>query len=144
MVVWRLSRERHADLSGMGGLAQPGRCHAGGHLVVYATEHLALAVLEIRVRTKEAPADFVAMEIELPDDSIATLAELPFDWRDRIDWSRAAGEAWLRSKSSVALAVPSAVVLGCTNYLLNPLHQRFGAVTIKRKQRFDFDVRLFQ
>jgi RES domain-containing protein len=42
----------------------------------------------------------------------------------------------------VALRVPSSVVLGEFNYLLNPAHPDFARITIARPESFDFDSRL--
>ena len=142
MVVWRLARHRYAALTGVGGVVTEGRWHHAGRPIVYATENLALAVLEVRVRAKEPPLDYVATEIEIPDAGILKPAGLPLDWKDRVEWTRAAGDAWLESAASIALAVPSAVVAGCWNYLLNPSHRSFDEVILKRVEPFDFDIRL--
>jgi RES domain-containing protein len=49
MIVWRLTRRPHADLSGRGGELADGRCHTRGRPIVYCAASAALALLEARV-----------------------------------------------------------------------------------------------
>ncbi len=52
------------------------------------------------------------------------------------------GEAWLRERRSVALAVPSIVVNKLeSNFMLNPAHPDFAAVTHEPSRDFPFDKR---
>jgi RES domain-containing protein len=52
------------------------------------------------------------------------------------------GSAWAHSHRSVALRVPSAVILGEFNYLLNPEHPDFAKLRISAAEPFRFDSRL--
>jgi hypothetical protein len=45
--------------------------------------------------------------------------------------------------SSPTSKVPSAVVSGDYNFLINPFHSDFGKVKILQKEVFEFDRRLF-
>ena len=81
MIVWRLSRSCYADLSGSGGMYGAARWHHKGHPILYTSESIALAVVEVRVHTKRAPIDYALMKIEIPDGSIQVVASLPDGWQ---------------------------------------------------------------
>jgi RES domain-containing protein len=55
---------------------------------------------------------------------------------------QAMGDEWVRSGSSAAIRVPSAVVPAEANYLLNPRHPDFARVRVHRPRPFDIDLRL--
>ena len=52
------------------------------------------------------------------------------------------GNAWLTSRETAVLRVPSVVIDTEFNYLLNPAHPNFSSITIGLPQAFDFDLRL--
>jgi RES domain-containing protein len=112
VIVWRLCRAKYADLSGVGGLRAQGRWNNLGHPVIYASATLSLSVLERRVHTRLRPRDEVAMQIELPDDTIEHLAQQSTEWQTQIEYTRFLGTEWLVSSRSVCLAVPSVLVSG--------------------------------
>jgi RES domain-containing protein len=97
--------------------------------VVYASEHAALAVLEVlvHVTTADLPA-FRITSAALPEEAIGRIppARLPPAWAAYPfgPASQAVGDAWLAAGDDVALRVPSALVPG-DNVLLNPLHPGF-------------------
>ncbi len=68
--------------------------------------------------------------MHLPDD------QLPDDWQAEPAPSSTAaiGDSWLDSQLSLALAVPSAVVPRETNFLVNPNHEDFEAMTNGAKE----------
>lgn len=117
--------------------------------MVYASERLSLAVLEVLVHVEPntVPPDLMSYELDLPDilltETISSSA-LPDGWQDQPSHpaSRALGDAWLERGSTVALIVPSAVVPGEVNVLLNPRHGDATAVSVVRAQPFRFDLRL--
>ncbi len=127
----------------------PGRWHERGSAVVYASESLALAVLETIAHLEGVLPDraYAGIHAELPDEfaEFLTSATLPANWMEDEAATRAIGRAWLRAGTSVALAGPSvlpAVRLGGTNYLLNPNHHDFAQVSVLRAERFFLDRRL--
>jgi RES domain-containing protein len=81
------------------------------------------------------PADYVMMRLSLPDPD-ATLAALPAD-------ARAAGDAWLAQRRGAVLRVPSVLVPGAWNLLLNPAHPGAAAARIDAVEPFAFDPRLW-
>ena len=71
-----------------------------------------------------------------------TIADPGFPDRQELGQSRAAGDAWLRSASSLGLIVPSRVIPLERNVLLNPRHPAMADVSVTLTQPFDFDDRL--
>ena len=148
--VWRLVKGRYADsaFSGEGARRGGGCFNSSGRPVVYTSESLALAELEILVHlpTSRLPDSYVAFQAHLPGGAACALgrARLPSNWRESpIPRSvQAVGDAWLKSESSLALRVPSAVVPAEDNALINPKHPRFEEVTIDGPFDPDIDDRL--
>jgi RES domain-containing protein len=116
---------------------------------VYASERLSLAVLEVLVHVEPntVPPDLMSYEIEIPDNLRTTTIPndvLPPEWQDKPSHpaSRALGDAWLARGDTVALRVPSAIVPGEMNVLINPRHQDARVIIVVRMLPFQFDLRL--
>lgn len=152
MRVFRLCRERHVKtaLSGEGARIAGGRWNHRGTSVAYCASSLSLAALEmfVHVDPVTAPADLVAIEIEVPDDALEVLPPeaLPADWRaiPGPDALKELGTEWARSTRSLALGVPSAVVPRERNVLLNPSHPDIGQARIVETASFAFDPRMWK
>ena len=117
--------------------------------MVYASESRALAALEqlVHLHRNRLPPHFVCFPVDVPDDlaMISVRAqELPAGWRRHPGpvELQDIGTRWASSRESVCLAVPSAVVPGEHNYLLNPRHPAFDRLTIGHPEPFEFDERL--
>jgi RES domain-containing protein len=140
MIVWRLCRRPHADLSGEGARRFGGRWNSRGRAVVYLAEHPALAALEVRVHLdlpfELLPVDFVLMRVAVPDSPM-TEYEAPDD-------SVAMGNAWLTEARSAVLRVPSVLVPHAWNILLNPNHSDAARALIGEIEPFGFDPRLWR
>jgi RES domain-containing protein len=83
------------------------------------------------------------------DDAVVTNLErskLPANWRDNPSplGLLAMGDAWVASRSSAVLEVPSDVVESESNYLLNPEHPDFASLLIEPLRPFAFDRRLLE
>jgi RES domain-containing protein len=151
MRVWRICKAEHAATSftGEGALLYPGRWHHAGTQVVYCSESRALAALEqlVHLHRNRLPPNFVSFGVEIPDGlAIAQVRteDLPSDWRSQpgLPDLRDIGTRWAESCETIALRVPSAVVLGENNYLLNPRHPDFARLIIDEPETFAFDERL--
>lgn len=148
--VWCLVKEKHADSAfrGEGARQGGGRFNSPGCPVVYTSESLALAELEILVHlpTSHLLAGYVAFRARLPDEAVETLdrATLPTNWRESpVPRSvQAVGDAWLHAGASLALRVPSAGVPAEDNVLINPDHPRVEKVAIEGPFDPDVDERL--
>jgi RES domain-containing protein len=151
MQVWRIfpGRFRDSAFTGVGGLYAARRWNHLGTEMVYTSTSPALAVLEffVNLDLNEAPDDLLVAEAAVPDASVEAmkLGVLPSNWRE-LDNERCRdlGSEWARSLRSVALKVPSAVVDGDWNVLLNPKHPAFSKVKIGAAKPFRFDERMFR
>jgi RES domain-containing protein len=139
--AWRICRRPFADLSGDGARLCGGRWNSPGRPVVYAAEAAALAVLEVRVHLdldwSLLPADYVLMAIDLNSLAIESLEEA-------LDDPVAYGDAWLESRRSAVLGVPSVLVRESRNLLLNVAHPEAKRATIASIRSFSFDERLWR
>lgn len=88
----------------------------------------------VHISRAQAPTDYVFVEAEIPDDAIHILdpVQLPSKWQAEPPPADLAGigDDWVRSKASLALRVPSAVIPDESNVLVNPAHPRFTEIVI--------------
>ena len=147
---WRIVRERYVATaySGIGAQQAGGRFNSPGTAVVYTADSYALALLEVRVHvpTFRGLRDRVVLVAEIEEELIerVTAADLPEGWQDRPP-SRAAqlfGDRWAGEGRSAVLQVPSVVVPGHLNYVLNPAHPRFADIHIGPPTPVSLDPRL--
>jgi RES domain-containing protein len=145
--LWRISN--YADLSGAGGLKAAGRWHNRGIPIIYAGESIALSMLETLVHFElapdEVPDSFQLIAIKVAENiAIAQLSQdaLLNDWQRNQDYTRAIGDEWLMSGSSVLLKVPSAIIPESYNYLFNPRHPDADKIQIDSVRHCPFDQRL--
>ena len=144
-------KPNHADsaFSGEGARLVGGRWNLPGTPLVYTSETLSLAALETFVHLQ--PVDkrirYVWFRVTIPASvAIDRQASLPDSWRDSppSEATQAIGTAWAKEKSSVVLRVPSTLVPGEYNLLLNPRHPHFKRLKISKPEPFDFDGRLWK
>ena len=116
--------------------------------MVYCSEHLSLAALEILVHTQPFTIrdKFHAFQVTW-DESLMTaidLKKLPKGWNAQPPGpvSKNIGNEWIRSERSTVLAVPSIIVPQERSFLLNPKHTDFAKIKIKDTGRFMLDPRL--
>lgn len=132
MIVYRLTRSAYArDLSGTGGLYAAQRCNYKGTPVIYAAQHVSLALAEVLVHLElsEVPLDYNLVTIEIPDSALSeqTTAE----------------EALAASKNPrvPVYLVPSVVVPQELNVVIFPKAPGFEAKIVK-VEPFPIDERL--
>ena len=150
MKAWRISNR--GDLSGRGGLRAAGRWHCAGRPIVYLAEHPASALLEVLVHFDIGDVSALPVAYQLLEVVTAAKAgvlglpanALSASWRDDLGATRAIGDAWLASKQSALLRVPSALLPTVANYLFNPLHADASQLSIKSAARYPLDNRLFK
>jgi RES domain-containing protein len=151
VLVWRLfpARFRESAFTGAGGLNAASRWNHLGVPMVYTATSRALAALEffVNLEPNQAPDDLLMSEASVPDELIETLdlVLFPSNWRElNNETCRDLGSRWAESNRSLALLVPSAVVDGDWNLLLNPRHPDFAAVRISPPNPFRYDERMFR
>lgn len=149
MKVFRLSRKKYADtLSGKGAAKFGNRWNSKGIEMIYTAESRALAMAEVVVHISLAalPRDYMMIEIEIPNDvSIETFdtTQLPANWRSNPPQvhTQRIGDDFIISLESCVLKVPSVVVPGDYNFLINPHHPQFNKIKIAEATSFLFDER---
>lgn len=152
MIVFRLSKSKYSkDLSGSGAEKTGGPWNSKGQALIYTSGSRALCVTEIAVHTPLGiiPRDYELIGIEVPDSSIISeirISYLPPDWKSfpHPSSTQIFGNDFIASSKYLVLKVPSAVVQGDFNYLLNPKHPDCSKVKIISTEPFTFDERLFK
>jgi RES domain-containing protein len=91
-----------------------------------------------------AAVQWVTIPVDIDKRLIEIAKHLPEDWRElpAPPSTRDFGSQWVTQARSPALRIPSIVVDGEFNYLLNPRHADFGHLKIGASAPFSFDPRL--
>lgn len=151
MHVYRLANARRAnDLSGEGASRAGGRWNRIGTAVLYTANSRALATLEVLVHTPLAfvPDNYRMLTLNVPDDSLQSLPfdALPEGWNslNPPESAKRLIDEWIGENRFLVLKVPSAVVEGDFNFLINPQHTRMKEVHFIDNQPYTFDTRLFR
>lgn len=151
--AWRLAAPEHAGsvedmLSGEGALRFGGRWNSPGRRAVYLAGSLALASMELLVhlRVPEVLRTYRRLLVRIPERLISVVDELdlPRGWAmpGLHPVTQEIGDLWLDSRESAVLRVPSAVVAGEENYILNPLHPDFAEIETGAIGDSRFDSRI--
>lgn len=148
--AWRIISPKRAAaaFSGEGARLYGGRWNPPGVSLVYTAESRALAALEILVHVDDGELleEYLCIPVSFEKHvcRVLNLNDLPFDWRASPApvSTRRMGEQWALERLSAVLQVPSVLIPGESNYLLNPLHPDFRKLSIGSPQPFEFDPRL--
>lgn len=148
MYLYRIANYKHIrDLAGTGGLYASGRWHNKGTRIIYFSEHISLAKLEILANSSFLPKGLCLLTVALPDN-IQPLevnkTELPEDWDcyPYVEDLKKITSKWLTTQESVLLRVPSSQSPHEFNYLVNPLHKDITKIKAKSVEEIKFDQRL--
>jgi len=152
MIVYRLSKQIYCnDLSGGGAEKTGGRWNSKGTPMLYTASSRALAMVEIAVHVPLGivPLNYFLTTIEITGkESIlkASIMDFPADWNKSpfIKATQYIGDNFIKENAHLILQVPSVVVPGDYNYLINPRHPLFKNIRIKSIEPFEFDMRLFK
>ena len=135
----------------MGARIYGGRWNHTGYPAVYTSGSRSLAALEflVHVPMALAPENLSIVEINIQENierESINESQLPSNWRDYPAPEQLAniGTNWIKSKSSLLLDIPSAVVEKEVNTLINPLHPDIKFVDLTNIEMFSFDSRLFK
>jgi RES domain-containing protein len=147
--AWRIVKQKHSAtaFSGEGAARSGGRWNSRGVPVVYTSSTQSLAALESLVHLNP-PVRFryVAIHIKFNDALVEIVPPkaLPSDWRVEppLPSSQRVGDAWVLAARSAVLALPSVIVSGELNFLLNPAHPDFKKIAVGKPVSFAFDPRL--
>ncbi|MFO7826729.1 MAG: RES family NAD+ phosphorylase [Cyclobacterium sp.] len=151
MRVFRLSKKKYATtLSGKGASKSGNRWNSIGTEMIYTAESRALAMAEVAVHVTLAtlPSDYSMIEIEIPDTlkiKEISIQDLPDNWNHHPPnrSTQKIGDEFIDSDECL-LKVPSAVVQGDFNILINPYPKEFKKIKIISVVAFPFDKRIFE
>jgi RES domain-containing protein len=148
--AWRIVKEKYAAtaFSGEGAAIAGGRWNSQGVKVIYASKTKSLAALENLVHINpQVLFKYVIFHVEFDESLVhqAFPSDLPKDWHTEPPppSTQQFGDFWVRSEKSVVIAVPSVIVPGEINFLLNPNHSDFKKISVGKPEPFTFDPRLF-
>lgn len=135
MLVYRITHKSFSkDLYATG---TQGRWNGDRRKIIYSAESIPLAFLENMVRRQGVGFndDFKIMIIEIPDSlkiTIINADDLKTGWRDFRNYSicQALGNRWYDDGETPVLKVPSAVLLGAFNYVINSAHADFEKIKL--------------
>jgi RES domain-containing protein len=147
MIVYRIALAVYSTKLIASGNA--GRWNSKDTKVIYTAQSRALACLEniVHRNSKGLLKNFKIMEINVPDKiKIERIEEsnLVSNWKEfsSMPYTQEIGDEWVRSLKSAVLQVPSVVVNGDSNYLLNPAHKDFSLIKLLNTTPFEFDERI--
>ena len=150
MQVFRLTKSTYAnDLSGVGAAIAGGRWNKKGRAVVYTSENIALALLEIVVHLPPMfQPDLRFLTLEIPEEKIQILKkeQLPDNWYQYPSPRslKALAEPYYQNLDILGIKVPSSIVHDQYSLVLNPLSTYFKEVKIIDQSPFIFDPRLYR
>ncbi len=147
--AWRLLKTRFlaGAWDGEGARRAGGRWNSVGVPVVYTSASLSLSLVEVLAHLPSGllPA-YSAIPVAFEETLVSRLdaRRLPARWKDEPapPETKALGDAWVASRTSAVLRVPSVIVPNEFNYLLNPAHPEFARLEIGAAMPFPFDARL--
>jgi RES domain-containing protein len=152
MEVFRLHNAKYPmTLSGKGAALTGARWNSKGTEIIYTAHGRCLAMAEVVVHLSLAtlPKGFKMISINIPEDiemyELPT-TKLPIGWNvfpETVD-TQSIGDNFIKELKYAVMKVPSAVVKGDFNYLLNPFHPDFNKILISSKEDFPFDKRIFK
>ena len=130
--AWRIVKAKHAAtaFSGKGAADHGGRWNSRGVPVVYTSSTKSLAALETLVHLNP---QVLFWRCGCSHQVLRWIEAVRFGEYYRPDWrmeppppsTQAIGDAWVRAGRSAVLAVPSVIISGEPNYLINPAHSDF-------------------
>ena len=151
--AFRISAAQHARtvqkmLSGRGAFLNGGRWNSPGVAMVYLAGSRSLAALELLVHLNRTDIlkTYKEQSVSFSESLVTHIAvdDLPSNWSkaSMAPVVQQIGDAWARENVSLVLQVPSVVVSGEYNYLINPEHDDFHKMCVGKIARFKFDCRL--
>ena len=152
MEFFRLHNNKYpAELSGLGAAKFGARWNSKGTEVVYLASSRALAMAEVVVHLNlsNLPSKFCMLTVFVPDFVVISdldCSKLSDDWNafPETFLTQKIGDLFINKKEFCILQVPSAVVKGDFNYLVNPNHADFKKIKITNQDDFPIDGRLLK
>lgn len=151
LTAFRIFKTKHAQtwFDGEGSRRFGGRWNSPGTKLLYTSASLSLAVLEVLVHLDEDELIYAYSYATVTFEerllvAVEDLGKLPRAWLDSpvSPEGQQIGDDWVESKRSLVLSVPTTIVPGELNYLINLEHPDFHKLKIGKPQHFFLDGRL--
>jgi RES domain-containing protein len=153
--TWRIIRKKRIPdaFTGEGARIGGGRWNHVGTPVVYVSETLSLAALELFIhftrKDIKLSKSLVAIPVDIPKSLkivVVSDKDLHTDWRisPPSNSTKDIGTDWARKGVSSVLRVPSALIPTEYNLVLNPRHADFMKIKIGKPQPFSLDERMWK
>lgn len=146
MKVFRIALAKFTELTASG---REGRWFSEGRFSIYTSENRALACLENVVHRDSVNLQqrYKVLIIDVPDnlkiiDVIEKHQIKDVDLLKNTSFCRKLGDDWYASLESCILRVPSVIIKGESNFLLNTKHPDFTQIQITEIEDFNFDSRI--
>src|SRR5690606_10406514 len=148
MEIYRIRSERYSKKLSASGRAN--RWNFENRYVVHASSTRSLATLEL-IAHRNAIMDgtiYKVIVIGIPDEigiiESVDLKKLGSNWNllENRSVTQNYGDQWYKHKKSVALKVPSAIIVQEHNFVLNTTHPDFYKIKIKQIENFVWDKSL--
>jgi len=102
----------------------------------------------VHLEANDSPSDLVLASADIPDDVFRQRIEtskLPANWRETPAPAELArfGDEFVERGKYCVLIVPSAIVPGEDNWLINPQHTEFRKIAIRESEPLNYYSRLF-
>ena len=149
MIVYRITNSLFKDdITGNGAKIKGARWNLQGSSMLYTAENISLCILELLVHIglQDIQNFYHLLAIVIPDSADVTeisIGKLKTDWLEDEDYTAFMGTEFLKNKRSLVLKVPSAIIDEEHNLLINPYHEDFKKIKIKKSKEFIFDERLY-
>lgn len=149
MLVYRIGKTKYAkDITGEGARVYGARWNHIGTPCIYTSESRALALLEytVNVNVDDIPRALSFTTFEIPDAQIHTVktSELPGDWKQlpAPASTHDFGTTLLQAAKHLIIRLPSVIIPGEWNFIINPLHADKSAIKLLNVSDFAYDVRI--
>lgn len=153
MKSYRISTNRWAkNIDGEGARLYGGRWNSIGKALVYSSENISLAMLEVLANANKniLKISFTCTQLLFPDEiwnkrKTFTTDMLPKNWNmfPHQESCKLSGDDWINSCQSLILEVPSAANHLENNVLINPKHEDIGEVKIGECFELNFSKRIY-
>ena len=135
------------DLSGTGAKLFGGRWNSKGTQMLYVTEFISLAALEMLVHNqfKDFSIPLSLLYITIPEATEikeVKLSRLKSDWIKDEGYTQFMGDQFIQTGKHLLMKVPSAVITEEHNFLVNTMHADFKKIKISQSKDFETDKRL--
>ncbi len=147
MIVYRITLAIYAAKLTASG--NPARWNPKDIKMIYTAQSKALACLEnvVHRNANGLQQNFRVLLIEIPDNvpmEEVKEVNLMTGWQhfENMPYTQSLGNQWIRDAKSAVLKVPSVIIKGEFNYLLNPAHEAYQAIRLLKSELFEFDSRI--